>query len=365
MPIKSNITDPRDGKTAFVNNANGLEENSLVVATRELKTYENKIKSFTNLTYGAEMNVNVSYGGTPDKIHNGVDDALWTALAISGTWDFASATQSHAGSASIDGTSTVDNNTANFAKGGELTLANYTAVTGWIYLTLWDDRGTKQINIYGWDADTGTQQGNALNIADYININTLNSWQKFSIALGDFGIGAATIDSFRITTVDLGPGVAPDYYIDDLQVEETGSPAKFVIQPEKGTWMHVKSIHVMMADAYAGTLADATMPNIPYNSLLGVAALSTGITYRRRNGGVIVNSASIKQFSDLMFFSNSQVTGCGSDGTNTWVVVNITFSDSIILKSEEEDEMSLTINDDMSGLLLFRVGVGSKIEYRN
>jgi len=36
----------------------------------------------------------------------------------------------------------------------------------------------------------------------------------------------------------------------------------------------------------------------------------------------------------------------------------------VILKAEDEDELSLTINDDLSGLLVLRASAGSKIEHR-
>ena len=65
-----------------------------------------------------------------------------------------------------------------------------------------------------------------------------------------------------------------------------------------------------------------------------------------------------------MGFSNAIVTGNGSDGTNTWVTVNIRFTEPIILKDSDDDEMSLTINDDLSGLLVLKVGAGCKVEER-
>ena len=34
------------------------------------------------------------------------------------------------------------------------------------------------------------------------------------------------------------------------------------------------------------------------------------------------------------------------------------------LKAEDEDKMTLTINDDLTGLLYLRVGAGSKVETR-
>ena len=57
-------------------------------------------------------------------------------------------------------------------------------------------------------------------------------------------------------------------------------------------------------------------------------------------------------------------TGNGSDGTNTWVTVNMTFTEPIILKYENEDEMSLTVNDDLTGLLELKVGASCKVEDR-
>jgi hypothetical protein len=65
-----------------------------------------------------------------------------------------------------------------------------------------------------------------------------------------------------------------------------------------------------------------------------------------------------------MAFSNAKITGSGSDGTNTWVTVNMQFTEPVILKAEDEDGMSLTVNDDLSGLLVLRVGAGSKVEAR-
>ena len=65
-----------------------------------------------------------------------------------------------------------------------------------------------------------------------------------------------------------------------------------------------------------------------------------------------------------MSLSNATISGQGGDATNNWVAVNVQFNEEVILKSEDEDKMTLTINDDLSGLLYLRVGVGSKEETR-
>lgn len=40
------------------------------------------------------------------------------------------------------------------------------------------------------------------------------------------------------------------------------------------------------------------------------------------------------------------------------------FNEEVVLKAEDEDKMTLTINDDLSGLLYLRVGAGAKVEER-
>jgi len=57
-------------------------------------------------------------------------------------------------------------------------------------------------------------------------------------------------------------------------------------------------------------------------------------------------------------------TGHGGDATNNWVSVNVQFNEEVVLKAEDEDKMTLTINDDLTTLLYLRVGVGAKVETR-
>lgn len=364
MSLNNYITDPSTGVRAEV--TENADKHSLVVATHPLKTYNNSIRFFLNDTYGAEMNQNATAGGTPVEIHNGTDDAYWTATAIAGTWDFDSTDQAHAGTKSIDATDTGNNNIAQIAKGGDQDLTGYVSITGWVYLTAW--RGGNHIELYGWDTGTGVIVGNSVYIDDYIDTNTLGSWLSFSIPLGDLGLTDETIDAVRIRT--LTANRPPDYYLDDIQIEETGEPLVWTVEPDKETWLHIYSMNVTIADAYAGTIDTGssnivpTMPSIPYNGWLGVSELSNGVVYQRYQSGIIEETFSIKRFADLMTFSDASVTGYGSDGTNTWVSVSIKFTEPIILKEEEEDRISLILSEDLSGLLFYRTSVGAKTEYR-
>lgn len=365
--IKVEIRDPKTKRSAVVINGNE-EINALVTATRPLKTFVNDLRYFINEDYGAAMNQDASVGGTPEKVHDGTDSALWNATDIvgGGRTTFNSADQNHtaAGAKSVKVDDAPVGDVFQFDKGADLDCNGYVSLSLWIYV----DKNWKlgdSVSIYGWDTGTGLQVGTEVFLEDYFNWASYDEWQKISIPLIDFGDLSeyTTLDALRIRQV-ADEGKAPKYYLDDIQFEETGDPIKFSIKPELGTWLHVSSLQMQMADAYTGVLADSTMLKIPYNGFLGLSKLITGILYKRETAGKIVITNILKQFLDFMALTKAKITGSGSDGTNTWVTMETIFTEPVVLKSEDDDEMSLTLNDDMSELLEFRVGAGCKIEQR-
>ena len=184
------------------------------------------------------------------------------------------------------------------------------------------------------------------------------------LLLTDFGALSiyTTLDAFQVAQIS-AEGKAPKYYLDDIQLEETGTPATFYIKPNKDEWLHIDRMIIQYADAYTGTVVAGTMPSVPYNGFLGESALDGGMVYNRTSEGKVVNSATIKQHSDLMLWSGA-VMQTGSDGTNTWVTVSLRFDAGIVLKPEEEDYLSITLSEDLSGLLLLRASVGGYVEDR-
>lgn len=362
MPVKCLIIDPGTGKQAAVDD-NG-EENALVVATRPLKSYATKVMFATNPDYGYNMNVALGFTGTPVPIHNGIDNAYWTAAASSGTWVFNSAAQAHTGTKSIDATATVNNDTAQIAKGAAQDLTNYVAITGWTYLSLWDNRGTKEIQMYGWDIGTSTLVGVVINLKDYISIGVIDSWQKFTVPLEDLELVGKTIDAIRIKTVDVGSGVAPDYYLDDIQIEDNVMPEEFSILPEANTWLHINDLNIFLVDAYAATLADATMPYLSYNKFLGLASLTNGISYQGRIGGKIRFAFPFRNISDLLMFPRTKIEIYGSDGTNTFLKLFMDLKYPITLQAENNDKLSFTVSDDLSGLLKLIITASCQEEQR-
>ena len=98
--------------------------------------------------------------------------------------------------------------------------------------------------------------------------------------------------------------------------------------------------------------------------ILVLGHFANGINYKRIENGVTISSATISKFIDFMGLSNANISGSGGNATSSWIAVNVQFNETVVLKAEDEDKMTLTINDNLSGLLYLRVGAGAKVEQR-
>jgi hypothetical protein len=135
------------------------------------------------------------------------------------------------------------------------------------------------------------------------------------------------------------------------------------LKPENGVWLHVDQFTFTFADNIAGTLADATMPNITKSKILGVT-LASGINYARKQNDKILYSTNIKSMIEFMQIPGAEITGQGSDGVSTWVSLIINNIEPLVLKAENDDQLSFTISEDLSGLLYFRITAGCRVEQR-
>ena len=358
MPIKSYINDPLTNRSAAVMDGED-EVHALAVATRDLKSFNPFLRYFLSDQFGQDMNIDASLGGVPDVVYD--ENLEWTTSAISGTWDFASTDQAYDGTVSVKGVSTENGDVAQFYKGSDMTVQDYVAVSGWIYLEKWQDG--KEINIYGWDTTSG-QVGDSEDISNYVNTGVLNTWQKFAISLQNMNLISGTIDAIRVETAGVVDGDHPDFYLDEIQFEQTGDVAEFTIAPRQGTWIYVRSLRVSMADEFSGTLPDATMPAIPYDALLGEPALIVGMVLQIIRGDEITFAMSLKQTSDFLELPGTTTVSTTSDGTNTWLAMEVTLPHEVLLKYEDGDHMKFLLAEDLTGFLRLRGSAGGKVEHR-
>jgi len=337
----------------------------LVTATYPLTRYENKQVFFQNNTYGIDMNVAVIPSGSPEKVHNGTDDALWTFSNIIGTIATANSTDfAHTGTKSVKWINGNINDTIQFLKSSPLTVSNYSSITIWIYVTSEWQIGD-HIEIYGWNTSTSTINGISVQLNNYFNWGVYNTWHKLTIPVSDMKlINTLNVIRCRVVTKQVR---SPVFYMDDIQFElvtNNSTPVIFKVEPEIGKWLYVHELTVTVVDTYDPTLANTSMIKIPYNSFFSIPKLDSGITYKRTQNNKVTFSTQIKQMIDILQLSGSTISGNGSDGTNTWIVLKNIMMEPLLLKYEDNDSLSMTVNDNLSDLLLFRIGAGCKEETR-
>lgn len=359
MSIQVRLLDARGGGLeAHVHELPGPGKHAGVLTlTERFLQFDPDVRPFLNDSFGNAMNRSVTFGGTPEGIHDGTDSALWTGAAISGTWDFSDTTNPSAGSNCVSLTSGDNGDTATFSDATETVMSGFETMTGLIRL---DTYSGVNNSISLQFLNNAVNVGNSINLNDYINTATLNAYQSFAIPKADFGIDAQTVDQINMTLLRTG-GAKPTFRVDTWQIEDTGAPLTYLSSAPAGARYHIDRIRVTMVDALAATLTDGTMPALAYDKLLGVSALTNGLAFRRVQKGKIEQAFTLRQLSDFLSLGAHVVAAFG-DGTNTLLTLEFPFREHIVLEGEPDSFLSITVSDDLSGLLLLHAVSGGAIE---
>jgi hypothetical protein len=368
MTLKINITDPGSGVQARV--VDHEEDNALVVATRPLKTFTTRTTFAVNDVYGREMAQNGAFSGTPLLLHDGVDTVAWTFSQVDGAkWTADSSLRYYADAQSLR----CNNPTVgdimqiinNVGPGNNIDMTgNYVTLTFWINV---DDYwlGGDSFSLYAFV--DGAQVGNKVYLEDYFSWSDYDIWHFVSIPLSDLGIESSSIDAFRIENEAREGGLSPVFYIDEWYLQETGAAIVYTVEPDKGTWLHIRAFQTLFVDAYNADNADSTMPHLSYNKILDMTP-NVGYVYREYRGGrdTPLNEDRITSLMDLLSYPYSRISNNFSDGTNTLVTVENIYPAEVdlILKSEDLDRITFTIEDNFGELLYFRIGVMGYVEQR-
>jgi hypothetical protein len=332
-------------------------DNGLVVFTDDLKKQSNLFQPAVNPLLGNEMAINASFGGTPDGIHNGLDNVWWTASAISGTWDFASATNPFAGVGCIEQVSNSGSDEALITRSSALDSESYVGISGKVRLEQWGG-GEKHIELRFRLA--GVDIGVSVNIDDFIDTSVLSEYQTFNINFTDFGVGG-DIDELVVTKNKIS-GSTPKFRLDNIQVEETGGASVFVVEAPFGRKFLIQSLYISYVDALDISLVNATAPAFSYDKLMNEAALDNGIVYQIIEDGEIVSSLSTSTLGDNLK-GGASITSLVCDGTNTCLTLEVRFGGPLVLDSRYEDSLSIIIGDDLSGLISFTALASGVLEH--
>ena len=353
MAFPAEIVDPATGRSASVlAHANVPDEAGPLVFTEPWRSPSPASLTFLNPANGASMNVNAAFSGTPDKVHDGTDSALWTGSAVVGNkFTFDSTDQANGGTKSVKVNSPSLGDAMQFDKGSDLTLANYTAITMAVYIdTNWG--AADSVEVYGYDTGTDLEVGNRAALKDFFDETTFDTWHAFAIPLTDMDLASGTVDAIRFEYVSRD-APSPLFYVDDVQFEQTGTPAEYTAQPADGKLFRARSLRMVFADALAGTVASGTMPGLAYDKLLALSALTDGLLFQRHRNGAIAESFVINQLSDISV-NGFCVRDLASDGTNTMLVADLEFDGEHIFDSRIDDRWVIKISEDLTGLLMLQ-----------
>jgi len=320
----------------------------------------------TDASGSVNLNINGSTtGGTPDRIHDGIDSVLWTGSNFSGSnFTFNSTTQAQSGTQSINATSTVHNDEAELLRGSAINHSDYTALTGWIYIESWPSSGTKDVRFKFKLA--GVDVSNVMNLQDYVNIGNQNVWQTFTIPLNVFSLSGTQIDSLHITTIDIGGGQAPNYHLDELVLTSSaaaGNPETFTIKPVEDEIMYLYGVEFDFAFPYApiatvsGATENFTTPKLSFDQFCHLSQLVNGVTIRLIQNNITTFSGNIKSNYHLLSLPNTKLTSFMADETNTFIKAETDFSGVLELDARTNDRIEFTINDNLSALLAFQISV--------
>ncbi len=319
----------------------------LITYTADLRDYVGAAAQLSDENGSVEMAVNGAFSGTPENVYIDEPTTGWTNSAISGTWDFGSTTITpQGGTESIDATATGDGDQALLERASSISLSAYSAFSGYIYIaSINDSKHDVEIEV----RLAGVTIGTSVSLKDYIDVGVIGDWQQFAIPKVDMGLNGSTIDQVVFTTL-VTSGVGPNYYLDTINIEETGGAA-YTFAPAKGVVFELLTVQYTFLDNIT-VIEPAKMMS---------ATLANGIRVRTRIGGITRFSALIPDFNAWL--------GLGVDISSTIYGATDTtlkFTSDIPgtfqrLCGDDGDTYSVVINDDMSGITSFKTLVRGRI----
>jgi len=316
-----------------------------VAFTAELFDYDPTIKPFLNDTYGAAMNQNVAFGGTPELIFDGGSGGTEWAGTGPSEWDFADS-----GKVTVD--HGPNNSQALFSDTGTIDTSGYSALTGKVDL---DNFTPASQDVLFQFRLAGAPLGVPVSMSNYIDTGNFAE-QSFAIPLSAFNLAGAIVDEFTMT-IQRSAGHNPHISFDDFTIQETGTPLEYIVNVPESEVYCIDQINFLFIDditgitTVTGATENATVPNLSYNKLLGLNQLTNGIIFKRIQNNKEVINLTLKDLSDFLSFS--VILDHISDGTNSLLTLSVNLNSPILLDGKTNDKLSLIINDDLSGLIKF------------
>jgi hypothetical protein len=351
MPLDARIFDSLSGKALTFKTFGDISY--LPVATLKSLPTVHMQEFLVDENYGEDLNVNASFGGSPEIIHTGEDVAGWTGSNLIGTnATFNSTGQAFSGTQSIYWNQPTVGDTIQFVKGSYLNILNYTALSLQIYI----DSGwanNDNVTIQGYSTSAGTTVGNELDLGSYFNPTNFDIWQPVIIPVEDFVIGSEPIDTFRMV-LRSNSGKRPVFYLDNIILEETGTLGSFEFGPEYEEVYELKKLIFSIADDISLSSTNGNALNLSRTQLMG-ATLTNGLALILKSHGVTIYSINIFDIEDLLA-AGFVITNAIDDGSSSLITLELDFTDNPIhMHTKDGDQVTIALSDDLSTLQHFKV----------
>lgn len=361
MPLTTIIEDGQTGKHANLIPAQRDLQDGLMIYTENARELQFKTLRFNNEIHGSDMAVDVAPTGTEVVIHDGTDTAGWTGSALVGTWDFSDTTRPAVSSNCVSITAGTNGSSAKFDASGTVAMSSYVSFSGRIRLETYNVDTCIRME-FGL---AGELVGNSVTIDNYIDTTIIEgtsgtTYQFFDIPKEEFGITSQTIDEMTLL-LESKNGIASTIRFDELQIENTAGIQIWNAEPSQGVVYYVDKIRLIIIDALAGTVANGTMSGLVYNQILALGSLNIGLLFQRIEDGKIVTNFYLRNLEDMLF-NGFKIVDSMSDGTNTAISVEFSFTDTQILDSRNGDKYRILISEDLSGLITLKAILHGKEE---
>ena len=325
-----------------------FRELGAVTYTRPLLTRRYSADILADADGNVGMNITPGVAVQSLLIYNGGDTAsLFSPTALQGaSWDFAATNNPRSGTLHVEASSTNNNDLASFSTGGAFSfpLGNYVLFEAFIKLNSWPTTGTKEVFVQFYNG--GATVSNEVGISGYINTANLSSYQLLQVPLSAFTFTGSDFDEIRLRIVDTGPGSAPTFDLDDINMVEPGQTGtvEYTYAPGPDEIFELRKLEII---AVAGS------DKIKYNKFFSLNELANGLLVTWTVQNQVVESLVVRRDYDWALSAGAKLEIIRTIGDVDGIYrVGIELDpDLVILSGATNDKITITVRDDLSSLL--------------
>lgn len=279
-------------------------------------------------------------------VYDGGDTvSTFTPTALQGaSWDFVATANPRSGTFHVEAANTNNNDLASFADGtNTYNLNDYVLFEAFIKINSWPTQGNKEVFVQFYD--NGTQVSNEIGISGYINTANTATYQLLQVPLSAFTFTASSFDEIRLRIVDTGPGQAPQFDLDDINMVEPGQTGtvEYTFAPEPDEVFELRKLEI---------IAVADSDKIKYDKFFSLNQLANGLLVTWTvNGQVAANLVATRDY-DWALSAGARLEIIRTVGDVDGIYrVGIEIDPELIqLRGSTNDKITITVRDDLSTL---------------